>query len=64
MIPITLAAVLMLFISVKLAIIIFILGALVGIIFMGCALMSGTLAGTNHIPYILFITIILSIVVH
>ncbi len=64
MIPITLAAVLMLFISVKLAIIIFILGALVGIIFMGCALMSRTLAGTNHIPYILFITIILSIVVH
>lgn len=64
MIPVTLAAVLMLFISVKLAIIIFISGALVGIIFMGCALMPGTLAGTNRMPYILFITIILSIVVH
>lgn len=64
MMPITLVVALMLFISVKFAIIIFISGALVGIIFMGCALMSGTLVRTNHMPYILFITIILSIVVH
>lgn len=59
-IPFMLLALLLSFISVKWGIIFYITSAVAGYIFIGCVLASGAVSDDNRMPYILFVTVIVS----
>lgn len=59
-IPFMLLALLLSFISVKWGIIFYITSAVAGYIFIGCVLASGAVSDANRMPYILFVTVIVS----
>ena len=60
-IPFMLLALLLSFISVKWGIIFYIISAVAGYIFTGCALASGAVAAADRMPYILSVTVIVSV---